>query len=88
MTALVGSSGSGKSTIISLVCAFHKPVDGRVVVDGHDLATVGLNSYRSQLGVALQDSFLFDGGPRERDVLSPRCQGRRISFRLPHRARR
>jgi len=70
VTALVGSSGSGKSTIISLVCAFHSPVTGRVLVDGHDLATVDLNSYRSQLGVVLQDSFLFDGTIRENVMFS------------------
>jgi ABC-type multidrug transport system fused ATPase/permease subunit len=70
VTALVGSSGSGKSTIISLVCAFHSPVTGRVLVDGQDLATVDLNSYRSQLGVVLQDSFLFDGTIRENVMFS------------------
>nr|WP_263411626.1 ABC transporter ATP-binding protein [Terriglobus tenax] len=64
-TALVGSSGSGKSTIISLVCAFHTAQKGRVLVDGIDLAEVQLGSYRSQLGVVLQDSFLFDGTIRE-----------------------
>ena len=60
-TALVGSSGSGKSTLISLVMAFNRPVSGRVLVDGRDLATVKLRDYRSQLGVVLQDNFLFDG---------------------------
>jgi subfamily B ATP-binding cassette protein MsbA len=65
VTALVGSSGSGKSTIISLICAFHSPTKGRVLVDDFDLATVDLNTYRSQLGVVLQDSFLFDGSIRE-----------------------
>jgi subfamily B ATP-binding cassette protein MsbA len=60
VTALVGSSGSGKSTIISLLCAFHTPTSGSVLVDGIDLAGVDLNTYRSQLGVVLQDSFLFD----------------------------
>jgi subfamily B ATP-binding cassette protein MsbA len=66
----VGSSGSGKSTIISLVCAFHSPILGRVLVDGFDLATVDLNSYRSQLGVVLQDSFLFDGSIRDNVMFS------------------
>jgi subfamily B ATP-binding cassette protein MsbA len=61
LTALVGSSGSGKSTIISLLAAFHSPQSGQVLVDGADLSTVRLESYRSQLGVVLQDSFLFDG---------------------------
>lgn len=61
VTALVGSSGSGKSTIISLVAAFHDPNEGKVLVDGVDLSTVRLDSYRTQLGVVLQDTFLFDG---------------------------
>jgi ABC-type multidrug transport system fused ATPase/permease subunit len=61
VTALVGSSGSGKSTIISLVAAFHVPVEGRVTVDGVDLSKVRLDTYRTQLGVVLQDTFLFDG---------------------------
>ncbi|MGH9558956.1 MAG: ABC transporter ATP-binding protein [Bryobacteraceae bacterium] len=61
VTALVGSSGSGKSTIISLVAAFHSPGEGSVRVDGIDLSTVSLNTYRTQLGVVLQDTFLFDG---------------------------
>jgi ABC-type multidrug transport system fused ATPase/permease subunit len=65
VTALVGSSGSGKSTIIGLAAAFHVPQGGRVLVDGVDLATVRLASYRTQLGVVLQDSFLFDGTIRE-----------------------
>jgi ABC-type multidrug transport system fused ATPase/permease subunit len=60
-TALVGSSGSGKSTLISLVMAFNRPRSGRVLVDGRDLATVRLKDYRSQLGVVLQDNFMFDG---------------------------
>jgi len=70
VTALVGSSGSGKSTIISLVCAFHTPTTGRVLVDDIDLAHVDLNTYRSQLGVVLQDSFLFDGTIRENILFS------------------
>ena len=70
VTALVGSSGSGKSTIISLVCAFHTPIKGQVLVDNVDLATVDLNTYRSQLGVVLQDSFLFDGTIRENIMFS------------------
>ena len=60
-TALVGSSGSGKSTLISLVMAFNRPKSGRIVVDGRDLAQIRLRDYRSQLGVVLQDNFLFDG---------------------------
>ncbi len=70
VTALVGSSGSGKSTIISLLCAFHTPSSGRVLVDDVDLAHVDLNTYRSQLGVVLQDSFLFDGTIRENIMFS------------------
>jgi subfamily B ATP-binding cassette protein MsbA len=65
VTALVGSSGSGKSTLIGLVAAFAKPAGGRVLVDGIDLSAVRLDSYRSQLGVVLQDNFLFDGTIRE-----------------------
>ncbi len=60
-TALVGSSGSGKSTIISLVMAFNRPKSGRVLVDGHDLNEVRLHDYRSSLGVVMQENFLFDG---------------------------
>ncbi|HEY5056235.1 MAG TPA: ATP-binding cassette domain-containing protein, partial [Acidobacteriaceae bacterium] len=70
VTALVGSSGSGKSTIISLVCAFHTATEGRVLVDGLDLATVRLSSYREQLGVVLQETFLFDGTIRENVLFS------------------
>ncbi len=65
VTALVGSSGSGKSTTIGLVSSFHAPREGRVLVDGVDLSTVRLDSYRAQLGVVLQESFLFDGTIRE-----------------------
>ena len=70
VTALVGSSGSGKSTIISLVCAFHTASTGKVLVDGIDLATVRLSSYREQLGVVLQETFLFDGTIRENILFS------------------
>ena len=70
VTALVGSSGSGKSTIISLLCAFHTPSKGRVVVDDVDLAKVDLHTFRSQLGVVLQDSFLFDGTIRDNVMFS------------------
>ena len=65
VTALVGPAGSGKSTIISLLCAFHMPESGGVVVDGFDLSTVELGSFRTQLGVVFQESFLFDGTIRE-----------------------
>jgi subfamily B ATP-binding cassette protein MsbA len=64
-TALVGSSGSGKSTLIGLVMAFNRPESGEVLVDGHDIAAVRLRDYRSQLGVVMQDNFLFDGTIRE-----------------------
>jgi ABC-type multidrug transport system fused ATPase/permease subunit len=70
VTALVGSSGSGKSTIIGLITAFHSPGVGKVLVDGFDLSTVALASYRLQLGVVLQDSFLFDGTIRENVAFS------------------
>jgi subfamily B ATP-binding cassette protein MsbA len=70
VTALVGSSGSGKSTIISLLCAFHTPSKGRVLVDDVDLAQVNLDTYRTQLGVVLQESFLFDGTIRENILFS------------------
>jgi subfamily B ATP-binding cassette protein MsbA len=70
VTALVGSSGSGKSTIISLLCAFHSPSKGRVLVDDVDLAQVNLDTFRTQLGVVLQESFLFDGTIRENILFS------------------
>jgi ABC-type multidrug transport system fused ATPase/permease subunit len=70
VTALIGSSGSGKSTIISLICAFHTPSTGRVLIDGIDLSTIKLDDYRSQLGVVLQESFLFDGTIRENVIFS------------------
>src|SRR6266481_5684263 len=57
VTALVGPSGAGKSTIIGLIAAFYVPSSGRVLVDGVDLSTVKLNSYRTQLGVVLQETF-------------------------------
>jgi ABC-type multidrug transport system fused ATPase/permease subunit len=79
VTALVGSSGSGKSTIIGLVAAFHVPLEGRVLVDGVDLATVRLDSYRTRLGVVLQESFLFDGTIRENVAFSrPRASEEEI----------
>lgn len=65
VTAFVGPSGSGKSTIIGLISAFYKPTAGRIVVDGQDLSKVQLAGYRMQLGVVLQETFLFDGTIRE-----------------------
>jgi len=70
VTALVGSSGSGKSTTIGLISAFYVPTLGSVLVDGIDLSTVRLDSYRTQLGVVLQETFLFDGTIRENVAFS------------------
>jgi subfamily B ATP-binding cassette protein MsbA len=71
VTALVGTSGSGKTTIAGLAASFLTPVSGTVTVDGKDLSKVKLDSYRSQLGVVLQDDFLFEGTIRE-NILFPR----------------
>ena len=65
VTALVGSSGSGKTTLAGLAASFLKPDRGRVLVDGRDLSNVTLQSYRSRLGVVLQDDFLYEGTIRE-----------------------
>ena len=75
-TALVGSSGSGKSTLIGLVMAFNRPLSGKVLVDGRDLEAVRLRDYRHELGVVLQDNFLFDGTIAEN-----------IGFSHPHATR-
>jgi ABC-type multidrug transport system fused ATPase/permease subunit len=75
-TALVGSSGAGKSTVIGLVMTFHRPESGKVLIDGRDLATVPLRDFRTQLGVVLQDNFLFDGTIAEN-----------IQFARPHATR-
>ncbi len=75
-TALVGSSGSGKSTLISLAMAFNRPLTGRVVVDGFDLMDLKLRDFRQNLGVVLQDNFLFDGSIAEN-----------IAFARPHATR-
>jgi len=64
-TALVGSSGAGKSTLIGLVTAFNRPTSGRVLVDGRDISTLRLRDYRENLGVVMQDNFLFDGTIKE-----------------------
>ncbi len=71
VTALVGSSGSGKSTIAGLVATFLNPTSGKVTLDNIDLTTVNLSSYRSNLGVVLQDDFLYEGTIRE-NILFPR----------------
>jgi subfamily B ATP-binding cassette protein MsbA len=70
VTALVGSSGSGKSTTIGLISAFHVPTSGKILIDDVDLSTVRLDSYRTRLGVVLQESFLFDGTIRENVAFS------------------
>jgi len=70
VTALVGSSGSGKSTTIGLISAFYVPSKGTVRVDGVDLSSVRLDSFRTRLGVVLQESFLFDGTIRENVAFS------------------
>jgi ABC-type multidrug transport system fused ATPase/permease subunit len=70
VTALVGSSGSGKSTTIGLISAFYVPTKGKILVDDVDLSTVRLDSYRTRLGVVLQESFLFDGTIRENVAFS------------------
>jgi ABC-type multidrug transport system fused ATPase/permease subunit len=75
-TALVGSSGSGKSTLISLVMAFNRPITGQITVDGRDLASIRLRDFRTQLGVVMQDNFLFDGTIAEN-----------IAFSDPHATR-
>jgi subfamily B ATP-binding cassette protein MsbA len=71
VTALVGTSGSGKTTIAGLAASFLNPQSGVITVDGTDLAKISLDSYRSQLGVVLQDDFLFEGTIRE-NILFPR----------------
>ena len=71
VTALVGSSGSGKSTIAGLVATFLNPTSGKITIDGQDLSKVSLASYRNHLGVVLQDDFLFQGTIRE-NILFPR----------------
>ena len=69
-TALVGPSGSGKSTLLGLLAAFHRPTEGRVYIDGFDIATFSLHGYREQLGLVLQETFLFDGSILENIRLS------------------
>jgi ABC-type multidrug transport system fused ATPase/permease subunit len=79
VTALVGSSGSGKTTIASLAASFLNPDTGRITIDGVDLSTVTLDSYRKQLGVVLQDDFLFEGSIRE-NILFPRPQAQEFEL--------
>lgn len=71
VVALVGTSGSGKTTIAGLAASFLNPVSGIITVDGTDMSKVSLDSYRSQLGVVLQDDFLYEGTIRE-NILFPR----------------
>ncbi|MCX7550393.1 ABC transporter ATP-binding protein [Xanthomarina sp. F2636L] len=71
VTALVGSSGSGKSTIAGLAATFLNPKSGVVTIDNQDLSKVNLSSYRQHLGVVLQDEFLFEGTIRE-NILFPK----------------
>jgi len=79
VTALVGSSGSGKSTLASLVASFINPDLGVITIDGNDLSKVSLNSFRSQLGVVLQDDFLFEGTIRD-NILFPRPDASEIQL--------
>jgi subfamily B ATP-binding cassette protein MsbA len=71
VVALVGSSGSGKSTIAGLAASFLNPQSGKITIDGQDMSQVNLNSFRQHLGVVLQDDFLFEGTIRE-NILFPR----------------
>ena len=71
VVALVGSSGSGKSTIAGLAASFLNPQSGKITIDGQDMSKVNLNSFRQRLGVVLQDDFLFEGTIRE-NILFPR----------------
>ncbi|MCL4135974.1 UNVERIFIED_CONTAM: hypothetical protein GTU68_041971 [Idotea baltica] len=71
VVALVGSSGSGKSTIAGLAATFLNPESGTITIDGNDISKVNLNSYRKNLGVVLQDEFLFEGTIRQ-NILFPR----------------
>ena len=84
---MVGASGSGKSTITSLIAAFHRPTSGQIMVDGVDVSKVCLESYRKQFGIVLQDSFLFDGTIRENVTFSrPRATESQIRGRMCDRA--
>src|SRR5215472_13876025 len=87
VTALVGSSGSGKSTIISLICGFHNAAGGRVLIDGIDLSRVRLSSFRQQLGVVFQEPFLFDGSIRENVCFSRPRASRELFLRACRIAR-
>ena len=86
ITALVGSSGAGKSTVINLLAGFYKPTEGTITVDGYDLARVGLSGYRSQLGVVLQETFLFDGTILENVAFSRPVSSRQEILKACHAA--
>ena len=79
VTAFVGSSGSGKSTLASLVASFVNPDLGVITIDGNDISKVSLNSFRGQLGVVLQDDFLFEGTIRD-NILFPRPDASEIQL--------
>lgn len=79
-TALVGPSGGGKSTIMGLLAAFYQPQEGRITLDGHDVASVPLALYRSHLGVVFQDTFLFDASLRD-NVLFARPDATEAEFK-------
>lgn len=85
VTALVGTSGSGKTTIAGLAATFLNPDQGTITVDGTDLSKVSLASYRSQLGVVLQDDFLFEGTIRD-NILFPRPQATEAELQQAMRA--
>ena len=80
VTALVGSSGSGKTTIAGLAASFLTPDSGTITIDGKDLSKITLDSYRANLGVVLQDDFLFEGTIRE-NILFPRPDSTEIELR-------
>jgi subfamily B ATP-binding cassette protein MsbA len=85
VTALVGTSGSGKTTIAGLAATFLNPDAGVVYLDGHDLQTITLDAFRAQLGVVLQDDFLFEGTIRE-NILFPRPDSSEAQLEMAVRA--
>jgi subfamily B ATP-binding cassette protein MsbA len=85
VTALVGTSGSGKTTIAGLAATFLNPDSGVVYLDGHDLQTITLDAFRAQLGVVLQDDFLFEGTIRE-NILFPRPDSSEAQLKMAVKA--